>query len=476
MTSKVSILWREELAAVMRGRFAWVGAATILLAVGVLAAAGTQDTWLDAYGIIAYGLAPLAFIPIAACVIASPRVHRFVECVFTAPVERSHWLIAKLLVLFTIGAAYYVALIPMMAVYVAHVGVPFLLGEFLIWCAGLIAVSIAIGALIGVSFIGRSLAAPAGAGMGVLLLYAGLIPLQELMVARGNGSTRIGHLTLISPAVLLKNALGFTLASAFIPADTAATWVCLAAIFLGALVLTIWIFLRAQGVETWEATRAQKGIISLALFGMIVLPAAFADTNYDKPAPPSTNAPPIRGLFSRAGANLALTRPGGPVPTRCCGTILNRDSEDLGTDERSSRDLLVLLPVESSERIADLTIQVAGENGLMVSASPWRMETHAWPNETGPPASDGHRVVNGLVARVPVTLEPTRPWDIGGDRYPLTVRATYHLDGDPRMRSFSARAAVDAQIGSAIYQMSAAALSLPLVCIGAAVRRWRRTR
>jgi hypothetical protein len=476
MISAVWTLWREELNAVMRGSFVWVGAATILLAVGVLAAAGTQDAWLDAYGIIAYGLAPLAFIPISACVIASPRVNRFVECVFTAPVERSHWLIAKLLVLFTIGAAYYCALLPMMAVYVAHVGLPFLLGEFLVWSAGLIAVSIAVGALIGVLFIGRSLAAPAGAGMGVLLLYAGLIPLQELMVARGNGSTPIGHVTLMSPAVLLKNALGFTLASAFIPADATATWACLAAIFLGALALTIWIFLRAQGVETWEATRAQKGIISLALLGMVVLPAAFADTNYDKPAPPATNAPPIRGLFSRAGANLALTRPGGPVPTRCCGTILNRDSEDLGTNERSSRDLLVLLPVESFERIADLDVQVMGENGLMVSASPWRMETHAYQNETGPPASDGHRVVNGLVARVPLTLDPTNPWDIGGDRYPLTVRATYRLDGDPRPRTFSARAAVDAQIASAVYQMSGAAMLLPLVCLAAAVRRWRRTR
>src|SRR5215469_9298907 len=235
MISAVLILWREELQAVMRGTFVWVGAATILLAVGILAAAGTQDAWLDAYGIIAYGLAPLAFIPISACVIASPRVNRFVECIFTAPVERSHWLIAKLLVLFTMGAAYFDALLPMMAVYVAHVGLPFLLGKFLVWSAGLLALSIAVGALIGVLFIGRSLAAPAGAGMGVLLLYAGLIPLQELMVARGNGATRIGHVTLVSPAVLLKNALGFTLASAFIPADTARSWICLSGIFLGSL-------------------------------------------------------------------------------------------------------------------------------------------------------------------------------------------------------------------------------------------------
>ena len=65
------ILYVEELKATMRGRFAWLGAAVILLAVGGVATVGTQDTWLDGYGIIAYFLVPLAFIPLAAGVIAS---------------------------------------------------------------------------------------------------------------------------------------------------------------------------------------------------------------------------------------------------------------------------------------------------------------------------------------------------------------------------------------------------------------------
>jgi hypothetical protein len=59
-------LYREELKATMRGRFALVGAGVILLAVGCVATVGTQDTWLDGYGIIAYFLVPLAFVPLAA--------------------------------------------------------------------------------------------------------------------------------------------------------------------------------------------------------------------------------------------------------------------------------------------------------------------------------------------------------------------------------------------------------------------------
>lgn len=166
---------------------------------------------------------PLGFIPLAAGFIASPRASRFVECVFTAPVERRDWLAAKWLVLVTLAAAYYLALLPMAAVYASHVGVPTLLAKFLWWSPGLLLISLSIGTLIGVLFIGRSLAAPAGAGMGVLLAYAGLIPLQELMVAQGNGASRSGHLALASPAVLLKNALGFTIVAANVPASTTHT-------------------------------------------------------------------------------------------------------------------------------------------------------------------------------------------------------------------------------------------------------------
>ena len=70
----VGTLYVEELKATMRGRFAWLGAGVILLAVGSVATVGTQDTWLDGYGLIAYFLVPLAFIPLAAAVSLYPRL------------------------------------------------------------------------------------------------------------------------------------------------------------------------------------------------------------------------------------------------------------------------------------------------------------------------------------------------------------------------------------------------------------------
>ncbi len=479
---EIATLYVEELKATMRGRFAWIGIGVILFAVGCVATAGTQDTWLDGYGIIAYFLVPLAFIPVAAVFLASPRANRFVESVFTAPVERRDWLAAKILVLVTMAAAYYVALLPMMLVYTHHVGVPPLLQKLLVWSPCLLLVSIAIGVLIGVLFIGQSIAAPAATGMGVLLAYAGFVPLQELLVAQGNGATRTGHLTLISPAVLLKNAFGFTLAVGSIPATRTRTWISLVVVVIVALALAAWTFLRAQGVETWEATRPQRWIIALVIIFLVVLPVTVADTNYDKPAPHATNAPSIQRLFARAGSSLALTLPGGKPPARCCSTILNRDEwPPFGTDEATHRDLLVLLPVDATQRVLNLSIQVAGENGLEViapaeklSPAPEALETHTYPNDSGPAAADGHHVVTGWVARVPVTLTPTKPWDIGGVRYPLRVTATYQVGGESR--TFGVRAAVDAQVSSGIYEMGAASLILPLVCFGGAFRRWRQTR
>ena len=475
-------LYAEELKATLRGRFAWLGAGVILLAVGCVATVGTQDTWLDGFGIIAYFLVPLAFMPLAAVFLASPRANRFVESVFTAPVERRDWLTAKILVLVTIAAAYYLALVPMVLVYTHHVGVPPLLEKLLAWAPGLLITSIAMGTLIGVLFIGESIAAPAATGMGLLLAYAGFVPLQELLVAQGNGATRTGHLTLLSPAVLLKNGFGFTLAVGSIPATTTRTWISLLAVVIGALALAVWAFLRAQGVETWEASRGQRWIIALGIALIIVLPVIMADTNYDKPAPHATNAPSIQRLFARAGSSLALTQPGGQPPARCCSTILNRDEwPPFGTDEPTRRDLLVLLPVDATQRVTDLHIQVTGENGLEVTADPEKLspapealETHTYANDSGPAAADGHHVVTGWVARVPVTLTPTKPWDVGGVRYPLKVAATYQVGNESR--TFSARAAIDAQVAKAIYEMAVASLILPSVCFGAAFKRWRQTR
>jgi hypothetical protein len=305
-----------------------------------------------------------------------------------------------------------------------------------------------------------------------------MMPLQELLVAQANGATRSGHLMLMSPGVLLKNALGFTLVAANVPATTARTWISVAIITFGSLALAAWIFLRAQGVETWEASRPQRWTITLAILSMVIVPVTLADTNYDNPAPKANNAPAIRGVFSRNGINMALVSTGRRAPERCCSTILNRDEWPMPTDHDTTRDLLLFLPVDASRPLSNFDAQVTGENGLNVSAdiSTAHIEQHTYNNDSGPIAEDGRRLTQGWIARIPVTLNPTQPWDIGGDRYPIAVKASYNVNGGSHPATFAQRAAIDAEVGPAIYQMGIAALGLPLLCLTAAIYRWRATR
>ena len=174
-----------------------------------LATVATQDTWLDGYGIIAYGLVPLAFIPSGRRLdcrrrepIASSRASSRHRC------ERRAWLTAKDPGAVDVrGGLLSRARRPCCSSTRVTWACLRCFGRFLLWTPGLLVSSVAMGTLIGVLFIGRSIAAPAATGMGVLLAYAGLLPLQELLVAQANGATRTGHVVLASPAVLLKNGV-----------------------------------------------------------------------------------------------------------------------------------------------------------------------------------------------------------------------------------------------------------------------------
>lgn len=202
-----------------------------------------------------------------------------------------------------------------------------------------------------------------------------------------------------------------------------------------------------------------------------------ADTNYDAPAPPPNLAPTLRGIFGRGTGTVAMVSPGGKFPVRCCSPLLNRETAALGTDEPNLEEILLLLPVEASQSVTGLRVEIVGENGLqLTTGSPHQLEPHTYANDAGPVGVDGRHILNGWIARVPATMIPAKPWDIGGNRYALNITATYQVASDAQPRTFSARGAVEAEVSSAIYEMGAASSVLPLICFGAAFIRWRRTR
>jgi hypothetical protein len=78
--------------------------------------------------------------------------------------------------------------------------------------------------------------------------------------------------------------------------------------------------------------------------------------------------------------------------------------------------------------------------------------------------------------RIPITLNPHHPWDVGQNLYPLSIVATYDVSGDPQPHTIDERAGINAKVGGAMAQMALAAGILPLFCFGAAFARWRRTK
>lgn len=478
----LTTLYVEELKAMTRGRFAWLGAAVLLGVMMGFAAAATQDAWLDGFGIIAFTLVPLAFIPLTAGAIASPRANRFVESIFTSPVDRRQWLTAKVLVLLTLALAYYVALLPPTAIFAIHAGVPFLLNRLAIYGLLLLPVSVAFGALVGVMFIGKSVAPALATGVGVLLLFAGAIAYQEMTVVRGTASGFAARLAFVSPAVSLKNALGFALAAPFVPASTAMTWAVFLFVTVGSIALAAWVFLRAQGVETWETTAGKRAAIALGVLVLMAIPVAFAETNYDAATPAANSAPHVGGL-GRAPGNAVLVSSGSAPPNNCCERLLNRRMNPLPTGTQSQDDLLVLLPADASRPITALRIQVEGAGGLLAVPDPGaasaplqHLEAHDYASDSGPLAPDGTHIQRGWILRMPLALTPQNPWDLGGNRYPLNVTATYLVQGNAQPSNFTVHGAVEAQVPGALTQTVVVGSVAPLICLAAAFTRWKRTR
>ncbi len=92
------------------------------------------------------------------------------------------------------------------------------------------------------------------------------------------------------------------------------TWISLAVV-TAAFVLAGWVFLRAQGVETWETTRGQRWTIAFVSPAMILAAeSCWRTPTTTKPRPVRISLQPSRGIFGRASGSVALVPPGASCP------------------------------------------------------------------------------------------------------------------------------------------------------------------
>lgn len=468
-------LYLEEMKGLARGRFGFAGAAVVALALGLLAIllSGEGDG-TTGFHVLAYGILPLLFGPLAASSIASPRANRFVEALFTAPVTRGRWLTAKLLALLTVGAAYLVLTLPFIGVAHLTIGVHDDTWAFLLMGACGIVFAIALGLFAGVSFPGRSAAAPASLAGGALVLSFFAIPVLSTALQAALPSEGLIRVLHLSPHVLAMEAVQLPFDPYQpTPAHPERSALAFGLVVAGLLALAYRAFLRDQGIDAWEASPARRAALALAATMLLLSPVAVASAKYD----PADEVDRIHLPFPNGAAPTAaahVARPGESAALVDFGDFwagMGRGDRSLEANRENARDLLVALPVPAGVALLDVEVRLEGTNGLAVAENAvWRAARIEGEPATFPGGTAGQAI------RVPVSLLPDDARGYTSNFYGLQVNLTYRAEGNETLREGAAFIPVHAEISGAALRLGLAALPGFAIPATAAIARRLRTR
>lgn len=445
-------LLREEVRALPRGRWGLLAAAAWLVAVTLLVAGvlGSEGPALFSILVMMYVLPTLALAPITAGYVASDRSTRFVQSVFTAPVRRGEYLVAKLLPPLLLGALYLAATMPFHLVYAWRVGLSPLALPFLGLAAALILCLVAVGGLLGVLFTSRGTAAPTGAAL-AFAAFSGLAPIGlALAQTLSQGAVREALLRALhlSPVMLLFDAAG--LHGFVVPGAPLRAALALALLTLGAFLLAAWVFVRHQAAETWETTRSGAALVAAALLAVALLPMAVADTAYGDPAPRVRQSGGDLGvlLLPRGGALEQGPRHDDPLP-------LGRPLE---------MDVILVFGNTTSLPLLDLELASANANATFTfQASGLERVDDLPPTEPGSPQQ---------MLRVPATVVLHNSGVLGRDVVEYGVRAEWRDAAGAHHEKVGISLAWAEAKGASLHLLLAGLPGIGLCLFGYATRRW----
>ncbi|HWG89508.1 MAG TPA: hypothetical protein VNZ52_01540 [Candidatus Thermoplasmatota archaeon] len=471
-------LYMEELRAIPRGRFALAGAALVLLLVTFAGAVpGVEDEDMEFFFVLTCLFIPTAFAALAALPLATARSTRFIQSVFTAPVGKGEYLAAKTLVALTLGLAYFVALLPFVMVHVYHLGWPAGAIEWLLVCLGVVLYSTALGTFLGVVFTGRSTAAPVALGVGLMFLsLMSVFFLWTVLEGDHSETTKqiLIRLVHLGPHASLLDATGL-----HPPVQASAPHLSLAAYLVSVVGLfgaAAWIFLREQGVETWEVAPSHRGLVAALIAGVFLAPMLLTGTTY---AAANDNDDEDYADLFRPSEKLwvRLTDRGAPSLTAGFGAQGGFTENDLTIGETQELDLLVLFPVKPGTTLTNVRITLAATPSLNLEGPRTLTLDRTTSQEQGPIPKPGAWEADvdtserGLVLRIPVTVRPEAPTGLGDTLYGVNATATYRASGVEGLQEGFAQTRVAAEIATASLQMWLAGAPAVLGCTVSALRR-----
>lgn len=470
------VLAREEIRALPRNGFALGAVAAVLALLIPIAALGAHEgsSALRDHLVFLWVVAQLAVAVVVAARVASARRTRFVESLYTTPLQARTWLVSQVLVGAFLSGLVLLAQLPFVLVHVALVGAPAYLLPLVLAALGMAAFAVAFGVFCGV-IVGESgpgAAAGLAGGVGflsfILLLVHGMVAMGTPSPLQATGL----RLTALSPLALVVDATRTDIFG-IAPQEPWRAMLGLAAL-TGGLFGAAWLaYTRAQSPSGWERSRARGPIAALAVLALAV-PLATASVTYveveEEPDWVLSNGEHARVTFVPRGAGINDTH---------FALYAYFMQEPLRHGEDNEVDALVMLLVPEGESVRDVRIEVKGSDELLVvsggsgSFPSGEPEAHA---RLGESFDDDAEPAGPLrpVYRVPVALRPVEASAVLGSPGLVEIDTTFVKEGRP-LNSHT-RMTLQSDMPGASAALATAGAPLPLLALGALVARRMKTR
>lgn len=414
----------EHVRAVLRGRFAWTGAAAILGLLTLFAATlGGGPRGLFSFGLVAFAILPTFLAPFVAADIASLRASLVLHRLLTTPQTRGRILLARVAAHGVLASAYIAAVAPTLVVFAIHApGTTPMAIELAGLGVGILVAGLALGTLCGVAFPGGGPGAAAGVAGGAMVFSLLALFLQGVFLADASAWTlRMLHL---SPHLALFNAAGWFLGGPRhilgTPWRSGLAYVALAA---GLALLAAYAHERAQDTDGWSHRRA-RAAVAAGLVLVLALPVFAAAADF------TPDAASVR--MPRADAVTAtLVDVGAPLDRRDEGWLSAGGHLPLG--KRVARDLVITLPAEARD------VRVRALDGELRMSFPHGGEARA----------------EGREARLAVLVEAIGVSGLVDELNFRRLEVRYHTDAGervetPRVAAVGSAEGVGSQLGLAM--------------------------
>jgi hypothetical protein len=450
-------------------------AVVLLLLVPIAAFADEGEDALGDLLLFFWVVAMLVIAIVVAGRVAGARRTRFVDSLYTTPLEQGTWLAAQAIVGAFLVLLILLPMTPVVLVHLALVGMPAQLPGLLLAALAMGAFAVALGLFCGV-VVGEAGAGAAAGLAGGLSFLSFVLFLVHGMAASGMSpgvQAVLLRVTALSPLTLVLDAVG---ASPFdaVPRETWRPVVGFAAM-VGGLGAAAWFaYTRAQGPLGWDRPGGRLVVVALVALALVA-PVATAATLYQEDEDGEDLWSYAHGERTRIG----FVSPGQPIDDEAFTIDGFLSVEELTMGEDLALDVLVMVHAPEGARVRDVRVAIAGSDRVQVVAGGQVHVADGQPDGQARPTvgyEDGPEPDAPLrpVYRVPVTLRPLEVASLMGSYAPITINTTFLANGEAH--ASRARISLETNVPHASAIVAAATAPLPLAALGALARRKLTTR